>query len=135
MLQFGMKPGKTFQGVVHRIEPQVNPNDQTVLVQIVLTGSSAELEGSLFGEAAIVIGTHEHVSLVPTAALLRDDENNTTSIMLVGSDSLAHRISVVVRVRRDSVAEISSSNVPAGSVIITEGHYGLPDLTKVRVVE
>jgi multidrug efflux pump subunit AcrA (membrane-fusion protein) len=134
-LRFMTKPGKTFRGAVHRIEPQVNPNDQTARVQIVFSDVHPELEGSLFGEASIIVGRREHVLLVPGSALLRDDENNLTSLMLVESDSVAYKVNVNVGLRRDSVVEVSSPFISPGSIVVTRGHYGLPDSIKVRVIK
>ena len=133
-VRFTTKNEKILQGIVHRIEPLLNPHDQTAHVQIVLSNTVHDLEGSLFGEAEIIVGRHEKSLLVPYAALLRDDENNTTTVMLVGRDSLAHRVNISVGVKQDSLAEIFSNDVTAGDLVITEGHYGLADSTKVRVV-
>lgn len=134
-LTFTTKPGNIYEGTVHRIEPQVNPNDQTARVQIVFTGSNPGLEGLLFGEASIIVGRKEHVLLVPVSALLRDDENNSTNLMLVGPDSVAYKVNVNVGMRRDSLVEVSSPLISPGSIVITQGHYGLPDSTKVRDVK
>jgi multidrug efflux pump subunit AcrA (membrane-fusion protein) len=133
-VRFTSKPGRAYQGTVQRIEPQMNAGDQTARVHITFGTQAPVLEGSLFGEAAIVVGRKEHVLLVPAAALLRDDENNRMSVMLLGPDSVAHMVEVIVGLKRDSVAEISSPGITAGSTVITEGSYGLPDSTRVRVV-
>ncbi len=127
-------PGAPLRGRVKRIEPQVNPGDQTAKVQIELIDKPASLERSLFGEAAITVGEHRDVLLVPTAALLHDDENNRWEVMVVSPDSVARTVPVVVGVRKDSVAEVSSPALTARSLVIVEGQYGLPDSTKVRMI-
>ncbi len=133
-IRFPTVPGGSFSGVVKRIEPQVNPSDQTTRVWINLTGDIPDLSSSLFGDAAIVVGTKTNALLVPAAALLHNDETDVTSVMVVGPDSLAHSVTVSVGVVRDSTAEIYSPAILPGVVVITRGHFGLPDSTRVRII-
>lgn len=133
-IRFSTVPGGDFQGAVKRIEPQANPSDQTTPVEIDFISDVPDLSSSLFGNAAIVVGKKANALLVPAVALLHSDETNVTTVMVVGPDSLAHSVKVSVGIVRDSVAEISSSAVSPGTLVITEGHYGLPDSTRVRVV-
>ncbi|MBI3365582.1 MAG: efflux RND transporter periplasmic adaptor subunit, partial [Ignavibacteriae bacterium] len=135
-IRFTTKQGKMYRGKVYRIEPQMNPGDQTVRVHIMFTGGIPDMEGSLFGEASIVVGKRQNVLLVPLSAILRNDETNTTSVMLVGAeDSVAFSARVSVGVRQDSVVEVASSSLKPGDMVIIEGQYGLPDSTKVRVLQ
>ena len=133
-VRFTNKPEDGYRGQVHRIEPSINPNDQTARVQIVFTGVQPALAGSLFGEASIIVGKRQHVLLVPSGALLRNDETNSTNIMLVGSDSTAYSVDVKVGAKRDSLVEVSSPSLAPGNMVIIEGQYGIPDSTKVRVL-
>lgn len=127
-------PGRTLDGKVKRIEPQVNPGDQTARVQIELTDAPAGLERSVFGEAAITVGERKNVLLVPGAALLHDDERNAWDVVVVTADSIARIVTVSLGARKDSVAEVSSPSLSAGISVIVEGQYGLPDSTRVRIV-
>jgi multidrug efflux pump subunit AcrA (membrane-fusion protein) len=133
-VRFASRPGKLYPGTIGRIEPQMNPADQTARVHVTFQSPPDDLAGSLFGEVSVIVGRKDRALLVPVSALLRDDESNTTSVMVVGADSLAHRVEVSVGIRRDSLAEVASPALRAGTVIVTEGHYGLPDSTKVRVL-
>jgi membrane fusion protein (multidrug efflux system) len=133
-VRFTSKTTGLFQGEVHRIEPSMNPGDQTGRVHIVFTGEHRTLEGSLFGEASIVVGKRQRVLLVPSGALLRNDETNATNIMLVGPDSVAYTVTVSVGAKRDSLVEVSAPGLSPGNIVITEGQYGLPDSTKVRAL-
>lgn len=126
----GLQP---LQGTVDRIEPLVNSNDQAGRVKILLAPSAEILKGSLFGEVSIVTGEKRDAFLVPKAALLVDDENNITSVMVAGADSLAHRVNVRVTWKSDSMAAITGHSITAATTIIIEGNYGLPDSTKIRV--
>ncbi len=133
-VRFSTAPVLTVSGAVRRVESQANPSDQTVRVQIQLSSGIPNLTSSLFGYAAIVVGKRSNALLVPVAALLHNDETNVSSVMVV-TDSLARSVPVTLGIVRDSVAELSSSVLSAGSRIITEGHYGLPDSTRVRIIE
>jgi multidrug efflux pump subunit AcrA (membrane-fusion protein) len=134
MMKFTTRPGKTYTGVVHRIQPVANPGDQSIPVQVTFTTPNTDLEGSLFGEATITVGEHRNILLVPKPALLKNDENNTASLMIVGTDSLAHAIEVQTGLATDSTVEVSSPLLSGASVVITEGQYGLPDSTRVRIL-
>jgi multidrug efflux pump subunit AcrA (membrane-fusion protein) len=134
-IRFSAEAGKSYGGSVHRIEPQVNTADQTVRVQISFDGKGVKLSGSLFGEVDIVVGTRSNVILVPAAAILRDDERGATSVVVVGADSVARRVDVVAGASQDSVVQVSSPRITAGSVVVTQGHYGLPDSTTVTIVQ
>jgi RND family efflux transporter MFP subunit len=133
-MRFTTRPGKNYAGVVHRIQPEVNPGDQSIPVQVAFTTPNLDLEGSLFGEGLIAVGEHRNVLLVPKQALLKNDENNTTSLMIAGTDSLAHKVEVRVGLSTDSTVEVSSPLLSAGNLVITEGQYGLPDSTRVRIL-
>ncbi|HLX13570.1 MAG TPA: efflux RND transporter periplasmic adaptor subunit [Bacteroidota bacterium] len=134
VVRFSNRRSKSYDGIVHRIEPLVNPADQTARVQIVFSGSGSDLSGSLFGDVSIIVGHRQKILLVPASAVLHDDENNTTGIVLVGADSLAHKIDIAVGAKRDSLVEITAAGIAEGNLVIVQGQYGLQDSTRVRVV-
>ena len=134
-IKFPSLQDKIYSGTVNRIDPQLNAADQTAHIQITFSSPSATLQRSLFGEATIIIGRRTNILLAPVAALLRNDENNTTSVMVAGKDSLAHVIDVEVGIRQDSLAQILSKNITAGNLVIVQGHVGLPDSTRIRIIQ
>jgi len=134
-IRFPSMPNKTYAGIVNRIDPQVNPNDQTARVQINFSQPITNIERSLFGDATILIGRKSNILLAPAVSVLHNDENNTTSIMVVRMDSLAHKIEIQVGTRQDSLTQILSKNLKAGDLVIVLGQYGLPDSTRVRIVQ
>ena len=134
-IRFPSLPNKVFFGTVSRIDPQVNPNDQTAHVQIDFTLPAVNLDRSLFGDAAIIVGRKSGVLLAPTSSLLHNDEDNTTAVVVVENDSVAHRMNVAVGSRQDSLVQIISNGLKPGDRVIVQGHYGLPDSTRVRVVQ
>jgi hypothetical protein len=64
--------------------------------------------------------------------LLRDDENETYSAVIVDADSLAHIRPVTVGVIMDSIVEITGG-LEKGMTVIIRGNYALPDSTRVRI--
>lgn len=125
-------PGREFSGTIRRLDPQVNPIDQTAAGQIAFSGVTRGFERGLVGIAEIAVGRRTHVLLVPTVSLLHDDESGTTSVVIVGGDSLSRKIAVDVGLRHDLLSEVSSPELKSGMEVITEGQYGLPDSTRVR---
>ncbi len=134
-IRFAARPEKLYRAIVHTVEPRVNPNDQTARVQMTFRYPGRDLEGSLFGEASITVSRRENVLLVPKRALLHDDEANTTSLMLIGRDSVATRVEIEVGARNDSLCEVISPKISPGLAVVTQGHYGMPDSTRVRIVK
>ncbi|MFI5253075.1 MAG: efflux RND transporter periplasmic adaptor subunit [Bacteroidota bacterium] len=135
VIRFPMHPGKVFQGTVNRIEPLLNPTEQTAHVQITFSEPNVNLQRSLFGDATFIIGRKSGILLAPVAALLRNDENNTTSVMVVGKDSISHKIDIRVGIRQDSVVQVIAKELSEGDRVIVQGHYGLPDSTRVRIIQ
>ena len=133
-LKFASIEGKEFPGTIKRIEPIVNSLDQTIPVQIEFNGDHKIFEDALFGEASILIDKLSNQLIVPVKAILHNDENNTNSIYMINSDSIAYSVSVDVIQRNDSTVAISSNQIKKGMAIIVEGSYGLPDSTKVKAV-
>lgn len=123
--------------VVSAISPATDPLTQTVRVRLELQGLSSEqrvyLKEGISGTARIVTGTRTNVFLVPKAALLRNDVNDTYTVVTITADSLSRAIPVTVGVITDSTAEISGGVVSAGMPVIIAGHYALADSTRVTV--
>ncbi|MHB8579691.1 MAG: efflux RND transporter periplasmic adaptor subunit [Ignavibacteriaceae bacterium] len=133
-LKFASHEGKEFFGTVKTIEPSVNSADQTIPVQIQFNGEHKIFEDALFGEASILTNELSNQLVVPIKAVLHNDEDNTNSVYLVNSDSIAYSINVGVIQKSDSTAAISSPSIKKGMPVIVEGSYGLPDSTKVNAV-
>ncbi|HUX60891.1 MAG TPA: efflux RND transporter periplasmic adaptor subunit [Ignavibacteriaceae bacterium] len=131
-LKFASFEGKEFYGTVKRIEPSVNVSDQTIPVQIEFNGEHKIFEDALFGEVSILIGRLPNQLIVPVKAVLHNDENNTNSVFLINSDSIAYSVNVEVIQKVDSTVAISSPLIKKGMPVIVEGSYGLPDSTEVR---
>lgn len=125
------------QAMVSAISPESDPQTQTVRARLhFVTVPSEErvyLKDGVSGMARIVTGTRTGVLLLPSRALLRNDENNTYTIVTVTHDSLARTVPVVVGVITDSIAEVSGPVLQPGMSVVVAGHYALADSTRVTV--
>jgi RND family efflux transporter MFP subunit len=127
---------KDYEAVVEAINPQTDVQSQTVKVRLIFSVLSSSvrfaLKTDILGTVRIITAVHRQALVIPRTALLRNDENETYSVVLVGSDSLAHITPVTVGILTDSTAEILSG-VKNGMTIITRGNYALPDSTRVTI--
>ena len=83
--------------------------------------------------ASIVTGVRHHSFFVPKPALLRDDENNSFSIITLTPDSFSIALPVSVRAITDSSVEIAGHGLAEGMLVVTEGNYSLADSTRVTL--
>ncbi|MBS1912235.1 MAG: efflux RND transporter periplasmic adaptor subunit [Bacteroidetes bacterium] len=130
-------PDEELEAIVAAISPQSDAQSQTVRVRLrfnhLPTSTFSLLKTDMAGTASIVTGHHPEAMLVPKKAVLRNDEDNTNSVVIVGADSLAHIVPVELGSARDSIVEIRSDRLHAGMQVIVEGHYSLADSTHVTV--
>jgi multidrug efflux pump subunit AcrA (membrane-fusion protein) len=126
-----------FPAVVDAISPQTDAGSQTVQVRLRFARMPDRLRSLLrtemLGTARIRTGIRSHALFIPKEALLRNDENNTHSVVIITSDSLALHVPVSVGVEVDSLVEVQSPTLQAGMAVITVGAYSLADSTRVIV--
>lgn len=131
--------GKDLQATVDAVNPQTDFASQTLKVRLKLSGSAPSLmkllKPDMIGTARIVTGVCKGVYIVPTSAVLRNDETNTYSVVTFNRDSLALSLPVEIAGMTDSTLGISSNDLKEGMSIITEGNYALADSTRITVVK
>jgi RND family efflux transporter MFP subunit len=127
-------PGRSapLRGVVHGLLP-ADTSAMTIPVRIdLLAGNTIPI--GLFGTAHITVGAANNVTIVPLAALLRDDVSGITRMAVVSSKDVAHWITVTTGLQRGDSVEITSPPLAAGERVILSGQVGLPEGSRVRVV-
>jgi len=136
-VQFPSLPGRAFRARLDAIYPQSSEQSQTVKARIrfldPIKEQRAFLRTEMAGVAGIIIGHHNGALIVPRAAVLRNDETGTHSVVLMTADSLARSVPVNVGVTSDSTAEVMSPDLRPGMEVIVEGNYALADSTRVTV--
>ncbi len=131
--------GTILRGVVDALNPQTDLQSQSVRVRIRFTGippsTRALLKADMTGTTRIVTSLHRNALLIPLKALIRNDENDTYSAVVVMPDSIARIVPVSVGIMTDSLAEITGGTLRAGMAVVSEGNYALPDSTRVTVTD
>jgi len=136
-VHFQSVPGQQFSALVDAINPQTDIQSQTVKVRLrfsTLNNSILSLlRTEMIGTAQITTGVRKHALFIPKAALIRNDEDNSYSVVIITTDSLAKIIPVVVGTNDEYSTEIRSEQLRAGMMIVTEGNYALTDSTRLSV--
>jgi membrane fusion protein (multidrug efflux system) len=136
-VSFSSIPGAAVPATVVAIDPAADPQSQSVRAHLAFgrlaPAERAIMKTDVFGTARIATGMRKGVLLVPRTALLRNEETNETSVVVVTRDSIAVTVPVVTGVIGDSLVEVASPALQAGQLVIVEGNYGLPDSTRVRI--
>lgn len=132
-------PEKDFGASIEAINPQIDAMSQTLKVRLAFSGLSPAarhlLKTDMIGSVKIVTGLEKGVFIVPKAALLRNDETNTYSVVTFTSDSLALSVPVEVIGMTDSTVAITNHALKVGMGVITEGNYALADSTRITIVQ
>ncbi len=112
-------------GSVHAVLPGANPADYTGQVRIDLP-SSRRLAVGIFGTARIWVSERADATVVPDAAVLRDDVSGTARVALA-TQNRAHWVTVQTGVSDSGKTEIVSPPLPVGQTVIVSGLVGLPE--------
>jgi RND family efflux transporter MFP subunit len=136
VLEFQSLPATRFPAIVDALYPGSDIQSQTISVRLRRSGPGGNSRGllrpSTMGVCHILTGVHRNVLYVPKAALLRNDENESYSVVIVTRDSIARVLSVAVGASTDSTVEVSADGLAEGTPVVIEGNYALPDSTRVR---
>jgi Cu(I)/Ag(I) efflux system membrane fusion protein len=121
-------PGRAarFGGTVHDVLPGANTADFTVPVRVDLRALSGVPPLGLFGTARITVAEHRDATVVPDAALVRDDLTGTSRLALVESGR-AHWIEVTPGLRGAAGTEITAPPLTEGQAVVVAGQVGLPE--------
>ena len=113
-------PGKTFEGEVERLLPQVDPATRTQRARIVLRNQDGLLSPGMFAELRLTPGGGDEVALVPTEALIA---TGTDSRVIVLGDDGAFR-PVRVRTGRSSGGRTEIlAGLQGGERVVTSGQF------------
>lgn len=123
----------SLSGAVHDVLPSANAVDLTVPVRIDLPETRPPLPVGLFGTAKIRIGSDLHATVVPSAAVLRDDITGKSRIAMIEvpgegkGPPHARWKEVTTGLVQSGLVEILAPPLPAGTRVIVAGQVGLPD--------
>ncbi|HEX5412047.1 MAG TPA: efflux RND transporter periplasmic adaptor subunit [Terriglobia bacterium] len=117
-------------GKVTVVSPAVDLNSTTVQVWVQAQNTGDKLTP---GSTVTVTMTARKVPgalVIPRAALLNDPDTGPY-VMLIDSDSVAHRTKVETGIEQGDKVQITKG-LKAGDLIVGQGAYALPDGTKVK---
>jgi hypothetical protein len=121
-------------GNIGKIMPVINAISQTQDVLINVRGNR-QLPENLNVIVQFVRSSHSKAMLIPKEALLTNEAQQVFWVMKIMRDSIAIKVPVRKGFENNQMIEILSSDVSVNDPVISEGAYGLPDSTIVKVVK
>jgi len=114
------------------VSPQVEAKTGAVQVSIDLP-PDARLRPGLSVRVRIVADEHKDTLAVPREAVVAD-ENGDTVIALLDGDQAIHK-HVKAGIQENGLIEIIAEGLKEGDKVVTAGAYGLPQATRVKVLD
>lgn len=119
-------------GTVFRILPMVNATDQTQAV-LIKPEDGRQLPENLNLTVQFVNEQHHDTKLVERNALMTNETQGEFWVMKVVDGNLAVKIPVSRGLENDSLSEVIAAKLHFGDTIISDGAYGMPDSTSVKI--
>jgi RND family efflux transporter MFP subunit len=113
------------------VSPAVDMNSGTVLARATLPTDSGLRPGQ-FIQLRIVTAVHTNSLVAPIESIVTDESGHSV-IALVNGDT-ATQTQVQTDLHENGWVEISGTGLKPGDSVVTIGAYGLPEKTKVNVV-
>ena len=126
-------PGITepINGKVTVVSPALDPNSTTVEIWFEVKNPKHELKPGTSVHLSMTAQTVKDALVVPASSVLIAPDGSTT-VMQAGSDGLAHQKAVKLGIRNGDDVQIIEG-VNEGDKVISNGAYGLPDKTKIKI--
>lgn len=122
---------KPIEGKVTVISPALDPNSTTVEVWLEAKNQKRELKPGTSVHLSLTAETLKDALVVPATSILTAPDGSAT-VMLAGSDGLAHQKAVKLGVRNGDDVQVVDG-VTEKDKVVTAGAYGLPDKTKIKI--
>ncbi|MCJ7449668.1 MAG: HlyD family efflux transporter periplasmic adaptor subunit [Bacteroidales bacterium] len=123
-----------FNGAVYQVLSLIDEANQTQSV-LIKPESRRLLPENLNLTIQFILDQHLQTFLVSRSSLMTNETQSTFWVMKIINDSLAVKIPVIRGIENDSIAEIISPLLNKSDLVISEGAYGLPDSTIVKIVK
>jgi hypothetical protein len=119
-------------GSVFRVLPVVDEVNQTQAV-LIKPETNRQLPENLNLTIIFINEKHTRSLLVTKSSLMTNETQSEFWIMKIEGNNLAVKIPVIKGITNDSIAEIISPKLSVNDLIISEGAYGLPDSSVIRI--
>jgi HlyD family secretion protein len=126
-------PGRQFRATVETVSPQIDPTNGSVAVLATIPNPGHLLKDDMTVSAQIVTARRDNALMVPQSAVLSDPDTGEKSVTTVGSDSVAHIVTVTTGIEDGGYVEVLSG-LAQGRTVSISGQYGIPDGAKVKAV-
>ena len=120
-----------FPGVVTLVSPAVDPGSTTVEIWVEAANPGQQLRPGTTVKLAINAQTVRNALVIPAAALL-NASGDSAQVMVIDSQSTAQSRDVKTGIQSDQNVQIVDGLKP-GEQVVSQGAYGLPDKTKVKI--
>jgi multidrug efflux pump subunit AcrA (membrane-fusion protein) len=137
LLRKGDKATLTVPGIdpvpatVTVVSPALDPNSTTVEIWVQAKNANQQLRPGTTAQLSITSQTVHDALVVPASALL-NASGNKAQVMVIDQQSKAQSRDVQTGIQSQDDVQIVAGLKP-GEQIVTQGAYGLPDKTKVKV--
>ena len=125
-------PGKTFNGRVMFINPELSSADRSLKVIAEVRNDGDLLKGGLFAKGRIVTGKRGGVLQIPRSALSNWDTTTKSAVIFVAMSSVARQRPVTTGSVAGDLVEVASGLKP-GERYVTRGGFTLKDGDKIAV--
>lgn len=119
-VQLSYYPGRTWEGKVEYVYPDLNPKTRTLKVRLRFDNPDETLKPNMFADVSIYGGPQRDVVIIPEEALIRDGEENRV-ILAMGEGRFQPR-SVVPGISSGGWVEIQRG-LKAGEEVVTSAQF------------
>jgi multidrug efflux pump subunit AcrA (membrane-fusion protein) len=125
--------GDMVEGKVTVVSPATDPASTTAQVWVECNNAGEKLKPGASVHVKIVTELVKNATTVPSSAILPGEEGGT-AVLVIDSDSIAHRHVVTTGIREGDKVQILNGARPGDEVVVVGG-LGVDDKQKVRKVD
>ena len=126
-IEVAAMPGDAFDATIARISPTIDTRNGTFRATAIINNTEGNLAPGMFGRFTIAYEEHANALVVPTEALI--DEDDESAVYIVNEGEVVRRV-VETGVESDGKVEILGG-LNENDVIVVVGHSSLRDGSKV----
>jgi membrane fusion protein (multidrug efflux system) len=122
-------PQNTFRGAISNINPTVDPLSRSFTLKVQIPNKDKRLKPGMFARVTIYPEIHQDAIVVPFKAVVTSGEHDHVYV-LEGNTVKLRKVAIGISdEQRIEVIE----GLAEGELVAVDGHYGMPDNTKVSV--
>jgi len=125
---------QSIPAIIKRIIPSVDPTAQTQTF-LLQPEQNISLPENLNLNARVTLNTIKDAVGLPRSAVMSNETQTSFWVMRVVDDTLAIRTEIGKGLESDSLIQIVNPTLSVNDLIISDGAYGLPDSTKIKIVK